>query len=55
MKCTFKGWCCDKAENDECVAAEDSTCDCRVSPREYQLINDPDEKRRADYADRMRR
>ena len=36
MKCTYKGWCCDKAEGNECVAAEDFPCDCKVSDEEEQ-------------------
>lgn len=54
MKCAFKGWCCDKAEGNECIAAVDFKCDCQISDREYQLMNDPEEAKRADYADRQR-
>lgn len=51
MKCNYKGWCCDKAEGNECVAAEDFACEDKISEREYQLINDPKEKEAADYAE----
>lgn len=51
MKCIYKGWCCDKTDNDECVAYVGFKCASQVSEREYQLIKDPQEKAKADYAD----
>lgn len=54
MKCLRKGWCCDKADNNECVAAEDFECPDKVTENEYHLIHDPGVKRAADYADRRR-
>lgn len=30
IKCGFKGFCCDKDENGDCQAADDSNCDCRI-------------------------
>ncbi len=38
MKCIYKGWCCDRAEGDECVAAEDFACPDKVSDVEYQRL-----------------
>jgi hypothetical protein len=28
--CRYKGWCCDKGENGDCLASEDSICDQRI-------------------------
>lgn len=30
IKCGYRGNCCDKDEDGNCQAAEDSTCDCRI-------------------------
>jgi hypothetical protein len=51
MKCAYLKFCCDQDEEHNCVGVE-GECDMQISDREYQLLTNPDEARKADYADK---